>query len=83
MLSKLKNLSYQYFIKDYAYLKLFFIVLCGMVLFEELYVFFVDKPTLVKTIKEEFSKEDNPDIILCPEPSLDSKELRCNTLYIN
>ena len=83
MLSKLKNICYKYFIKDYAYLKIFFIVLCGMVLFEELYVFFVEKPTLVKTIKEEFSIEDNPDIILCPEPSVDSKELRCNTLYIN
>ena len=64
-------------------MKIIFIVLCGMVLFEELYVFFVEKPTLVKTIKEEFSIEDNPDIILCPEPSVDSKELRGNTLYIN
>ena len=83
MLSKLKKLSYKYLWKDYASLKIFFIVLCGLVFIEELYVFFVKKPTLVKTIKEELSKEDNPDIILCPEPSVDSIELRCNTLYIN
>jgi len=76
MLSKLKDLSYKYLWKDYASLKIFFIVLCGLVFIEELYVFFVKKPTLVKKIKEELSKEDNPDIILCPEPSVDSEKLR-------
>ena len=72
MLSKLKT----WLLKDHGYLKLFFIILCGLVLAEELYVFFFEKPTLTRTIKEKLNKDHFPEILICPEPSSNTTELQ-------
>ena len=71
MLQKLKN----FILKDFGFLKLFFIVLCGLVFLQELYVFFFLKPTLTTTEKAKKGPEHFPEILVCPEPSTDLKEL--------
>ena len=76
MLSEVKKFCYNNLYKDYGYLKLIFIILCGLVLFEELHVFFVKKPTLTKVVKARIEKEDYPEFILCPEPAVNLTQLR-------
>ena len=71
MLGKLKTLI----LKDYGYLKLFFIILCSLVLCEELYVFFFEKPTLTRIIKSELSQDHFPEVLICPQPNTDKDEL--------
>ena len=50
--------------------------MCGLILLEELFVFFIEKPTLTKTIKAELTNEEYPEIIICPQPSVDLSQLR-------
>ena len=76
MLPEVKKFCYNNLYKDYGYLKLIFIILCGLVLFEELHVFFVEKPTLTKVVKARVEKEDYPEFILCPEPAVNLTQLR-------
>ena len=45
-------------------------------LLEELYTFFVSKPTLTSSTKRKYKKEDVPEILICPEPSIDIKALK-------
>ena len=59
---------YKYLVKDFGSLQILFIVLCGLVLLEELYVFFFEKPTLTTVIKSEYSEV--PDILICPQPAV-------------
>ena len=60
-----------YLIKDYGYLKLFFIILCSYFIIQELYVFFFVKPTITRSVKSKMNNDDFPEILLCPEPSYD------------
>ena len=73
---RVTKFCYENLYKDYGYLKLLFIVLCGLIFYEELHVFFVEKPTLTKVVRTILTKEDYPEIILCPEPSVDLNKLR-------
>ena len=73
---RVTKFCYENLYKDYGYLKLLFIVLCGLIFYEELHVFFVEKPTLTKVVRTVLTKEDYPEIILCPEPSVDLNKLR-------
>ena len=59
---------YKYLVKDFGSLQIFFIVLCGLVLLEELYVFFFEKPTLTTVIKADYSEV--PEILICPQPAV-------------
>ena len=62
-------------VQDYGFLKIFFIVLCALVIFQELYVFFILKPTLTKSVKSSIEKDDFPEILICPEPSSYGEQL--------
>ena len=70
MLSEIKAASAVLW-KDHKYLKIIFIFLTGFVLFEEMVVFFIDKPTLTTIIKSGLEPQHFPEILLCPDPALD------------
>ena len=70
MLSNIKTVS-SFLWKDHKYLKIVFILLTGFVLFEELVVFFIDKPTLTTVIKAEMGPENFPQVLVCPDPAAD------------
>ena len=57
--------------KDHRILKIIFIIFASYLIFEEVYNFVVVKPTYTSTSKRKLSTEDFPDIIVCPEPSVD------------
>ena len=60
--------------KDYAALKIFFTMFCTFLIANDWYIAFIEKPTLTREIKSKFSKEDFPEVTLCPEPSVDFEE---------
>ena len=63
--------------KDSRYLKLIFLSFALLLLLEELYTFFVLKPTLTSSSKRNINyKVDFPQILLCPEPSVDITALK-------
>ena len=65
---------YQYFsilFKDYRILKILFTILATYLIYDELTVFFIERPTYTSTEKRKMNTEDFPEIILCPEPSID------------
>ena len=76
MLEQVKRSCKNYLFKDYGSLKLFFIILCSLAIFQELYVFFILKPTVTSSVKTQMTNEDIPEILLCPEPSFDSEEIK-------
>ena len=76
MYKEVKAFCYNHLWKNYGILKLFFLIMCGLILLEELFVFFIEKPTLTKTIKAELTNEEYPEIIICPQPSVDLSQLR-------
>ena len=58
------------FWKDYGILKIVFFLLCLYVTFEELEVFFFERPTLTSRAKVGLRPEDFPVITLCPDPAI-------------
>lgn len=76
MLEQVKRSCNNYLFKDYGSLKLFFIALCSLAIYQELYVFFILKPTVTSSVKTQMTNEDIPEILLCPEPSFDSEEIK-------
>ena len=58
--------------KNHRILKLIFIIFALYLIFEEFYVFVVVKPNYTYTSKRTLSAEDFPDIIVCPEPSVNA-----------
>ena len=57
--------------KDYRFFKLIFIVFCSWLIVEEFYTFFIVKPAHTAQAIRKFLPEDFPEILLCPEPSID------------
>ena len=70
MLSHIKAAS-SYLRKDHKYLKIFFIVLTLIVLFQEFVVFFIEKPTLTTVIKSKMGPDNLPVVLICPDPATD------------
>ena len=58
------------FIKDYKILKIAFIIFASYLIIEEFYTFFELKPTYTSEEKRDLNVNDFPDILLCPEPSM-------------
>ena len=68
---------HEFFSKEHRHLKLFFLAFSLFLFFEELYTFFVVKPTLTSSSKRNKNdKVDFPQILLCPEPSVDMKAIK-------
>ena len=58
-----------------ALLKFIFLLISILFIVEELYTFFILKPTLNKKIKTNLTKDDFPIFTVCPDPSLDLGEM--------
>ena len=69
MYKEVKAFCYNHLWKNYGILKLFFLIMCGLILLEELFVFFIKKPTLTKTIKAALTNEEYPEIIIYTDRS--------------
>ena len=70
---------YQYFsilLKDYRILKILFTILATYLIYDELTVFFIKRPTYTSTEKRKMNAQDFPEIILCPEPSIDINSVK-------
>ena len=70
MLSNIKAAS-SYLWKDHKYLKIFFLLLTLLVLFQEFVVFFIEKPTLTTVTKSEMGPDNLPVVLICPDPATD------------
>ena len=66
---------YTEMLKDFRILKFLFIIIASYLIFEELYNFAVVKPSYTSTLKRKLSTEDFPEMIVCPEPSIDVNEV--------
>ena len=76
---------YQYFFilfKDYRILKILFTILATYLIYDEFKVFLIKRPTYTSTEKRKMNPEDFPEIILCPEPSIDINAVRSRG-YLN
>ena len=70
MLSNIKSAG-SYLWKDHKYLKIFFLLLTVMVLFQEFVVFFIEKPTLTTVTKSKMEPDNLPVVLICPDPATD------------
>ena len=62
--------------KDNTHLKTYFLTLGLLLIIEELFTYFVLKPTLTSSSKRNIEeKVDFPQIRLCPEPSVDTEAM--------
>ena len=63
-------------VKDYGALKLIFTILASYLILETFYMFLMVKPTYTSHERRKLSVEDFPEIILCPDPSIDIDALK-------
>ena len=70
MLSNIKTAN-SYLWKDHKYLKIFFIILTLIVLFQEFVLFFIEKPTLTRVTKSKMGPDNFPVVLICPDPATD------------
>ena len=54
-----------------AFLKFLFLLISVLFIGEELYTFFILKPTLNKKVKTNLTKDDFPTFTVCPDPAYD------------
>ena len=71
----LVKLISSYILKDYRLVKICFIVLTCDLLYEEIHVWLVRKPTLTSVTTSNIRPETFPDILLCPEQAFDLHSL--------
>ena len=57
--------------KDFRVVKLCFMALTSYLLYEELYVFLITKPTLTSVTQTSISTEQFPDVLICPEQAFE------------
>ena len=65
-------------LKDYGILKLIFTCVASYLIFDAIYTFAVLKPTYTSHEERQLSFDDFPEILICPEPSIDLNALRVN-----
>ena len=70
MLKAMKRISGTKVCKNYKILKLIFLIFGSCLILSEFYIFFVLKPTYTSKVHRKLNVEDFPEIILCPEPSI-------------
>ena len=76
------NQFYSFVWKDQRLLQLIFTIFASYLIFEEFHIFFFVRPTYTSDAKRKMRPEDFPEIILCPEPSIDINALRSRG-YLN
>ena len=68
--------AFSHILKDYRLLKFIFTIWALYLIIETIYIFLVVKPTYTSHEKRELSADDFPEIIMCPEPSIDLKAVK-------
>ena len=63
-------------VKDYRLLKIIFTILTLYLIFDNFYTYLVLKPTYTSHEKRALNTDDFPEIILCPQPSIDLNALK-------
>ena len=61
--------------RNFAIIKLFFVLFTSFLLYEEFFTFWVEKPTHTSSSKVVIGPKDFPDITICPFPSWNQQEL--------
>ena len=61
--------------RNFGLIKLFFALLTSYLLYEEMYNFWIEKPTYTSSSKVKIGTKDFPDITICPFPSWNQQEL--------
>ena len=64
-----------FILSDYKIIKACFALLTVLGLYDELYIFFISKPTLSSVSKSKLRPHNYPDIIICPVPGFDQNAL--------
>ena len=64
-----------FILRDYKIIKVCFAALTMFMLYDELYTFFITKPTLSSVSKSQLKPHNIPDIILCPVPGFDQNAI--------
>ena len=77
----MKNIIIDIF-RNFAVIKLFFVLFTSFLLYEEFFTFWVEKPTHTTSSKVVTGPKDFPDITICPFPSWNQQEL-VNLGYLN
>lgn len=64
-----------FILRDYKIIKVCFTILTMYMLYDELYIFFIIKPTLSSVSKSQLRPHNYPDIIICPVPGFDQNAI--------
>ena len=64
-----------FIIRDYKIIKISFAIITILLLYDELNIFFIKKPTLSSVSKSQLRPQNFPDIIICPVPGFDQRAI--------
>ena len=73
---KISKKCHDILVKDYRILKIIFIISGFYLIFEAFYIYLVKRQTYTSYEKRYMNSEDIPDVIICPEPSIDFDAVR-------
>ena len=76
MIFKIAKKCYAIMAKDYRIFKIIFIIWGFYLVFEAFYIYLVKRPTYTSYEKRYINSEDIPDVIICPQPSIDNDAVR-------
>ena len=74
-LKTLKVLTRLSIFRNFALMKIFFVLFTSFLLYNELITFWIEKPTYTSSSKVKMAPQDFPDITICPFPSWNMQEM--------
>ena len=76
MTIKIVGYCYTLLVKDYNILKIVFSILTSYFIFDTFYTWLVRQPTYTSLEKRSITGDDFPDIMVCPQPTIDKNVLQ-------
>ena len=76
MTDTIKDYCHRLVVKDYNILKIVFTILTSYLIFDTFYTWLVRQPTYTSLEKRPITGDDFPDIMICPQPSVDKEVLQ-------
>ena len=73
MTDTIKDYCHRLVVKDYNILKIVFTILTSYMIFDTFYTWLVRQPTYTSLEKRPITGDDFPDIMICPQPSVDKE----------
>ena len=73
MTDTIKDYCHRLVVKDYNILKIVFTILTSYLIFDTFYTWLVRQPTYTSLEKRPITGDDFPDIMICPQPSVDKE----------